>query len=41
MREWIRDNPWVWIVVFFLAVFAANFAFIVLAILNAPIEVPH
>ena len=41
MWAWIKDHPWIWIVVFFFAVFAANFAFIVIAILNAPVEVPH
>jgi len=41
MWTWIREHPWIWIVFFFLAVFAANFALIVLSILNAPVEVPH
>lgn len=41
MWDWIKANPWVWIVVFFLCVFAANFGLIVISILNAPVELPH
>ena len=36
MKKWLRDNPWVWIVLFFLALMAASFATVIMAQLNRP-----
>lgn len=37
MRRWISNNPWIWIVAFFLFVIGANLAFFVIAEYNKPI----
>ena len=39
MKKWLRDHPWIWIVLFFLAMFALNMVFVVISILNAPVDV--
>ncbi len=39
MKQWLKSNPWIWIIVFFLFVFGSNFALVILSILNAPINV--
>lgn len=36
MKKWLRDNPWLWIVLFFAAMFAASFATVIIAQLNRP-----
>jgi hypothetical protein len=41
MWQWIKARPWVWIVLFFLGVIVANMALVVIAIINAPVELPH
>ncbi|MFH1845141.1 MAG: hypothetical protein ABIF77_18290 [bacterium] len=41
MKRWLQDNPWIWIVLFFLAVFGVNMVMIVISILNKPVVLPH
>jgi hypothetical protein len=42
VRNWLRDNPWIWIVLFFLFLVAGSFATLVIAELNRPeiVKVP-
>jgi len=39
VKRWLKDHPWVWIVVFFLFVMGMNAAFLVIAVLNRPVLV--
>jgi hypothetical protein len=39
MRKWLRDHPWIWIVLFFSVMVAGSFAMLVIAELNRPIIV--
>jgi hypothetical protein len=39
MWQWVKRNPWVWIVFFFLFVLGMNLAFVMLAVWNRPILV--
>lgn len=39
MWQWVKRNPWVWIVFFFLLVLGMNLAFVMLAVWNRPILV--
>ncbi len=41
MKRWLRDNPWIWIVLFLMAVVVSSFAIIVIATVNAPELLPH
>jgi hypothetical protein len=36
MRRWLRDRPWIWIVLFLLVLMAGSFATLVIAELNKP-----
>jgi hypothetical protein len=36
MRKWLRNNPWIWIVLFLLILMAASVAVIIIAELNKP-----
>ena len=36
MKKWLRDNPWVWIVLFFLVMVAGSLATVFIAELNRP-----
>lgn len=41
MKRWLRDNPWIWIVLFLMAVVMSSFVIIVIATVNAPMQVPR
>ena len=36
MKKWLHDNPWIWIVLFFVALVTASFATVIIAQLNLP-----
>jgi hypothetical protein len=36
MRRWLNDNPWIWLVLFFVVLVAGSFATLVIAELNRP-----
>jgi hypothetical protein len=36
VKTWLRDRPWIWIVVFFVLLFAASVATVVIANLDRP-----
>lgn len=36
MGKWLRDRPWIWIVVFLAALLAASLATVIIAELNRP-----
>jgi hypothetical protein len=36
MRQWLHDNPWIWIVVFLGVLMAASLATVIIAELNKP-----
>lgn len=40
MRKWLRDRPWIWFVLLFLAFVGAWVVFITIAVRNAPQVVP-
>ena len=37
--EWLKRNPWVWLVLLILAMMALGFALVVISLLNAPVIV--
>lgn len=37
MRQWLSDRPWIWIVAFFVVLFAATAWTLILAQLNRPV----
>ncbi len=39
MRRWLKANPWIWLVFFFLFVLGINVAFVVIAVFQRPILV--
>ncbi len=39
MRKWIRQRPWIWIVLFFAVVILLNLAFVAIAVLNPPVPI--
>ena len=39
MRRWLKNNPWIWLVFFFVFVLGANVAFLVISIYQRPILV--
>ena len=39
MRQWLRDRPWIWIVLLLAVLMAASIATLVIAQLNAPVIV--
>jgi len=36
MREWLKERPWVWIVVFFVLVILFNAVLLVVSVMNQP-----
>ena len=40
MRQWLKERPWIWIVLFFLVVFLASAALVVIALTNQPTRIP-
>ena len=40
MRDWIEKRPWIWIVLFFLVVFLASAALLVIALTHQPTRIP-
>ncbi len=40
MKNWLKNRPWIWIVLFFLAFMSAWAWFIVIALRNVPEVVP-
>lgn len=40
MQEWIKRNPWIWIVFFFLFVIGMNLALVVISIYQRPEVLP-
>ena len=36
MRNWLRDRPWIWIVVFIAVLLAGSLATVIIAVLNRP-----
>jgi hypothetical protein len=36
MKRWLRENPWIWIVLFFAVMVAGSFVTVVIAQLNRP-----
>ncbi len=40
MKTWLRENPWIWFALSFVAVVVASVAFVVIAEKNKPAEVP-
>jgi hypothetical protein len=36
MRKWLRDNPWIWVLLFFLLLVAGSLATLIIAELNKP-----
>ena len=36
MRNWLRDRPWIWIVVFIVVLLAGSLATVIIAQLNRP-----
>jgi hypothetical protein len=39
MRDWLRDRPWIWIVLFLVVMAAANLVLVVVALTDPPIPV--
>lgn len=39
MREWLKQRPWIWIVVFFVVMFIVEAVFILIAVSDPPIPV--
>jgi hypothetical protein len=39
MRKWLRDRPWIWIVLFLAVMMAASFTTVIIAELNKPVVV--
>ncbi len=39
MRKWIRQRPWIWIVLFFAVVILLILAFVAIAVLNPPVPI--
>ena len=39
MREWLKERPWIWIVVFFVLVFLFNAVLVVISVTNQPTRV--
>jgi hypothetical protein len=39
VRAWLRDRPWIWIVVFLVLMAAANLVLVVVALLDPPVPV--
>ena len=39
MRKWLRDRPWIWIVLLLAVLMGASIATLVIAQLNAPVIV--
>lgn len=37
MKRWLRDNPWIWIVVFLVLMMGVNLTFVAIAEYNRPI----
>lgn len=36
MKKWLRDRPWIWIVLFMLVLMAGSIATLIIAELNKP-----
>ncbi len=36
MKKWLRDNPWIWIVLFFTVMVIGSFVTVIIAQLNRP-----
>ena len=36
MKKWLRDNHWIWIVLFFAVMVVGSFATVIIAQLNRP-----
>ena len=39
MRDWLKQRPWIWIVLFFVVVVLLNLIFVAVAVLNPPVPV--
>lgn len=39
MRDWLRERPWIWIVLLLAVTAAFNLVLVVIAVLNQPIPV--
>jgi hypothetical protein len=39
MRLWLRERPWIWIVVFFVVMISFNLVFVAIAEFNRPIVI--
>jgi hypothetical protein len=39
VREWLRQRPWIWIVVFFVLVIVFSAVLVIIAVSNQPIRV--
>jgi hypothetical protein len=36
LKRWLRDNPWIWLVLFFVVMVLASLATVMIAELNRP-----
>jgi len=41
VKRWLRDNPWVWIALFYVVLVSGGVATFIIAELNRPEMVPH
>jgi hypothetical protein len=39
VKRWLKNNPWIWLVFFFLFVLGMNAAFVMIAVYQRPILV--
>jgi len=39
MKQWLKERPWIWIVVFFVVMIAFNLVFVGIAEYNRPIVI--
>ena len=39
MRRWLKQRPWIWILVFFAVVILVNLVFVAVAVLHPPVPI--